>query len=57
MRLRAAAIKSLAQDPKADSAIIFRLARRFLYISQYERNDQEAEHEAQRDIDNNGCLS
>ncbi|WJX15552.1 hypothetical protein P8452_05684 [Trifolium repens] len=54
MRLRAAAIKSLAQDPKADSAIIFRLARRFLYISQYERNDQEAEHEAQRDIDNKG---
>jgi hypothetical protein len=57
MRLRAAAIKSLAQDPKADSAIIFRLARRFVYISQYERNDQEAEHEAQRDIDNKGCLS
>jgi hypothetical protein len=55
MRLRAAAITLLAQDPKADSAMIFRLARRFLYISQYERNNQEAEHEAQCDIDNKGC--
>lgn len=54
MRLRAAAITLLAQDPKADSAMIFRLARRFLYISQYERNNQEAEHEAQCDIDNKG---
>nr|XP_027188984.1 sn1-specific diacylglycerol lipase beta isoform X2 [Cicer arietinum] len=54
MRLRAAAITSLSQDPKADSAMIFRLARRFLYISQYERNNQEAEHEAQCEIDIKG---
>ncbi|XP_058774543.1 uncharacterized protein LOC131648831 isoform X2 [Vicia villosa] len=54
MRLRAAAITLLAQDPKADSAMIFRLARRFLFISQYERNNQEAEHEVLCDIDNKG---
>ncbi|XP_057428068.1 uncharacterized protein LOC130721319 isoform X2 [Lotus japonicus] len=40
MRLRAAAITSLSQDPKVDSAVIFRLARRFLYISNFQRNKQ-----------------
>ncbi|XP_027363289.1 uncharacterized protein LOC113870922 isoform X2 [Abrus precatorius] len=42
MRLRAAAITSLSQDPKTDSAMIFRLARRFLYLSKYQRNKPEA---------------
>ncbi|KAJ1382415.1 Fungal lipase-like domain [Sesbania bispinosa] len=46
MRLRAAAITSLSQDPKADSAMIFRLARRFLYLSKYQRNRTEAENES-----------
>ncbi|CAK8574434.1 unnamed protein product [Lathyrus sativus] len=54
MRLRAAAITLLAQDPKADSAMIFRLARRFLFISQYERNNQEADHEVLCDIADKG---
>lgn len=57
MRLRAAAITLLAQDPKADSAMIFRLARRFLFISQYERSNKDAEHEALCDIENKGCSS
>ncbi|XP_015942351.1 uncharacterized protein LOC107467700 isoform X1 [Arachis duranensis] len=43
MRLRAAAITSLSQDPKADSAMIFRLAHRFLNVSNYQRNKSEAE--------------
>lgn len=47
MRLRASAITSLSHDPKADSAMIFRLARRFLYISRYERNKTEAEDESE----------
>lgn len=57
MRLRAAAITSLAQDPKADNAMILRLARRFLYMSKYQRNKQGAEDEAQCEIDNKGCSS
>lgn len=56
MRLRAAAITSLARDPKADSAMIFKLARRFLYISEYQRNKQDAEDEAQCEIHNKGCF-
>ncbi|CAJ1977809.1 unnamed protein product [Sphenostylis stenocarpa] len=47
MRLRAAAITSLSQDPKADSAMIFRLARRFLYLSKYQRNKTKAEDESE----------
>ncbi|BAT93517.1 hypothetical protein VIGAN_08002700 [Vigna angularis var. angularis] len=47
MRLRAAAITSLSQDPKADSAMIFRLARRFLYLSKYQRNNTSAENESE----------
>ncbi|XP_022641580.1 uncharacterized protein LOC106771987 isoform X3 [Vigna radiata var. radiata] len=47
MRLRAAAITSLSQDPKADSAVIFRLARRFLYLSKYQRNNTNAENESE----------
>ncbi|XP_020240281.1 uncharacterized protein LOC109819091 isoform X2 [Cajanus cajan] len=46
MRLRAAAITSLSQDPKADSAMIFRLAHRFLYISKFERNNPKTEDES-----------
>ncbi|KAL2323814.1 hypothetical protein Fmac_022872 [Flemingia macrophylla] len=46
MRLRAAAITLLSQDPKADSAMIFRLAHRFLYISRYERNRAKTEDES-----------
>lgn len=45
MRLRAGAITSLSQDPKADSAMILRLARRFLYLSKYQRNNSKAENE------------
>jgi len=47
MRLRAAAITSLSQDPKADSAMIFKLARRFLYLSKYQRNNSKAENESE----------
>lgn len=38
LRLRAAAITALSQDSTTDTAMIFRLARRFLYVSQYQRN-------------------
>ncbi|XP_010522217.1 PREDICTED: sn1-specific diacylglycerol lipase beta isoform X2 [Tarenaya hassleriana] len=38
LRLQAASIKALAQDPKADTALIFRLARRFLYVSNHQRD-------------------
>ncbi|XP_024027107.1 sn1-specific diacylglycerol lipase beta isoform X1 [Morus notabilis] len=41
LRLRAAAITALSQDSTADTAMIFRLARRFLYVSQYQRNRTE----------------
>ncbi|XP_068491448.1 uncharacterized protein [Phaseolus vulgaris] len=47
MRLRAGAITSLSQDPKADSAMILRLARRFLYLSKYQRNNSKAENESE----------
>ncbi|CAH8308960.1 unnamed protein product [Eruca vesicaria subsp. sativa] len=41
-RLQVAAIKVLSQDPKADTALIFRLARRFLSASRRHRhNDVE----------------
>ncbi|XP_061360195.1 uncharacterized protein LOC133304209 isoform X2 [Gastrolobium bilobum] len=46
MRLRAAAITSLSQDPKADSAMILRLARQFLFLSKYQRNKRGAEDES-----------
>ncbi|KAG4984768.1 hypothetical protein JHK87_029517 [Glycine soja] len=45
VRLRAAAITSLSQDPKADSAMIFKLAHRFLDVSKYQRNKSKAEDE------------
>lgn len=38
-RLQVAAIKVLSQDPKADTALIFRLARRFLSASKRQRHD------------------
>ncbi|KAI4334779.1 hypothetical protein L6164_013489 [Bauhinia variegata] len=41
MRLRAAAIQSLSQDANADTAMILKLARRFLYVSNYQRNKIE----------------
>ncbi|XP_059447709.1 uncharacterized protein LOC132179091 isoform X4 [Corylus avellana] len=41
LRLRAAAITALSQDTKTDTAMIFRLARRFLYVSKYQRNRTE----------------
>ncbi|KAF2300115.1 hypothetical protein GH714_009165 [Hevea brasiliensis] len=37
LRLRAAAIMALSEDSKTDTAFIFRLARRFLYISKWQR--------------------
>ncbi|XP_057959730.1 uncharacterized protein LOC131152103 [Malania oleifera] len=36
LRLRAAAIKALSEDSRTDTAMIFRLARRFLYVSKLE---------------------
>ncbi|KHN37262.1 Sn1-specific diacylglycerol lipase alpha, partial [Glycine soja] len=47
VRLRAAAITSLSQDPKADSAMIFKLAHRFLDVSKYQRNKSKAEDESE----------
>lgn len=41
MRLRAAAIKALSQDSKDKSTPIFQLARRFLYLSNYQRDGTE----------------
>lgn len=41
LRLRAAAIMALSQDAKTDSTLIFRLARRFLYVSNYQRSEVE----------------
>ncbi|KAL5542953.1 hypothetical protein UlMin_010663 [Ulmus minor] len=41
LRLRAAAIMALSQDSTADTAMIFRLARRFLDVSKYQRNRTE----------------
>nr|XP_023928217.1 sn1-specific diacylglycerol lipase beta isoform X4 [Quercus suber]XP_023928218.1 sn1-specific diacylglycerol lipase beta isoform X4 [Quercus suber]XP_023928219.1 sn1-specific diacylglycerol lipase beta isoform X4 [Quercus suber] len=41
LRLRAAAITVLSQDNKTDTAMIFQLARRFLYVSNYQRNRTE----------------
>lgn len=38
LRLRAAAITALSQDTKTDTAMIFRLAQRFLYLGKYQRN-------------------
>ncbi|XP_010475297.1 PREDICTED: sn1-specific diacylglycerol lipase beta isoform X2 [Camelina sativa] len=40
-RLQVAAIKVLSQDPKADTALIFRLARRFLSASKHQRENVE----------------
>uniref|UniRef100_A0A2P2Q7S9 Uncharacterized protein LOC105107673 isoform X1 n=1 Tax=Rhizophora mucronata TaxID=61149 RepID=A0A2P2Q7S9_RHIMU len=36
LRLRAAAIVALSRDSKPDTALIFRLAHRFLYLSKYQ---------------------
>ncbi|XP_030493158.2 uncharacterized protein LOC115709247 isoform X2 [Cannabis sativa] len=41
LRLRAAALTALSQDSTTDTAMIFRLARRFLYVSNYERTSSE----------------
>lgn len=35
-RLRAAAIVALSQDSKTDTALMYRLARQFLYLGQYQ---------------------
>ncbi|KAJ4843652.1 hypothetical protein Tsubulata_010148 [Turnera subulata] len=37
LRLRAAAIMALSEDSKTDTALVLRLARRFLYVSKYQR--------------------
>ena len=42
-RLQVAAIKVLSQDPKADTALIFRLARRFLSASKRHRQNDGQE--------------
>ncbi|KAL0797404.1 hypothetical protein Bca101_052578 [Brassica carinata] len=42
-RLQVAALKVLSQDPKADTALIFRLARRFLSASKRQRQNVEEE--------------
>ncbi|PON37785.1 Fungal lipase-like domain containing protein, partial [Parasponia andersonii] len=41
LRLRAAAITALSHDSATDTAMICRLARRFLYVSNCERNSTE----------------
>lgn len=41
MRLRAAAIKALSQDSKDKSTPIFQLARRFLYLSDCQKDGME----------------
>ena len=41
LRLRAAAITALSEDSTADMTMIFRLARRFLYVSNFQRNRTE----------------
>ncbi|KAK7846333.1 hypothetical protein CFP56_008081 [Quercus suber] len=46
LRLRAAAITALLQDNKTDTAMIFQLARRFLYVSNYQRNRTEVKDPA-----------
>ncbi|KAM7280528.1 hypothetical protein ACFE04_007662 [Oxalis oulophora] len=43
LRLRAAAIMALSQDPKTDTALVFRLARRFLYVSKKYRSGETIE--------------
>lgn len=42
LRLRAAAIMALKQDAKTDTALILRLARRFLHVSNYQAGRTEA---------------
>lgn len=60
MRLRAAAMKALSQDSKDKSTPIFQLARRFLYLSSYERdgterkNSQSDKFPRQIEVDNQG---
>ncbi|VYS45129.1 unnamed protein product [Arabidopsis thaliana] len=52
-RLQVAAIKVLSQDPKADTALIFRLARRFLSASKRQReNVEEKTSEEAIDVNN-----
>ncbi|KAM3702616.1 hypothetical protein ACB098_04G037800 [Castanea mollissima] len=46
LRLRAAAITALSQDNKTDTAMISQLARRFLYVSNYQRNRTEVKDPA-----------
>ncbi|KAK4566888.1 hypothetical protein RGQ29_002938 [Quercus rubra] len=46
LRLRAAAITALSQDNKTETAMIFQLARRFLYLSNYQRNRTEVKDPA-----------
>ncbi|XP_020533140.1 diacylglycerol lipase-beta isoform X2 [Jatropha curcas] len=41
LRLRAAAIMALSEDSKTDSALIFRLACRFLYVGKFQRDGIE----------------
>lgn len=35
LRLRGAALTALSQDPNTDTALVFKLARRFLYIGNH----------------------
>ncbi|XP_038884280.1 diacylglycerol lipase-beta isoform X3 [Benincasa hispida] len=60
MRLRSAAIKTLSQDSKDKSTPIFQLARRFLYLSNYQRdgtertNSQSEKYPTQIEADDQG---
>lgn len=47
MRLRASAIMALTQDTTTDTALIFRLARRFLYASKYQISRTVANNSAE----------
>ncbi|XP_008445625.2 uncharacterized protein LOC103488587 isoform X5 [Cucumis melo] len=63
MRLRAAAIKALSQDSKDKSTPIFQLARKFLYLSNYQRdvkermNSQSEKYPRQIEADDQGISS
>lgn len=66
LRLRAAAITTLSQDNKTDTAMIFQLARRFLYVSKYQRSRTEVKDPASdfhsganatEDLNHHGCGS
>ena len=47
LRLRAAAIVALSEDSNTDTTLIFRLARRFLYFSDYQTGRIEVKHSSE----------